>query len=58
MVTGAPIEYAMAARRPGDPPRLAGNAGKARRELGGTPDYVDLVRMVETAWRYMQRRRV
>ena len=53
-VTGAPIEYKVAGRRPGDPPRLVANADKARRELGWTPEYVDLVSIVETAWRYME----
>ena len=55
-VTGVPIEYEEAGRRPGDPPRLVGNADKARRELGWTPEYVDLVSIVQTAWRYMEAR--
>jgi len=55
-VTGAPIEYKVAGRRPGDPPRLVANADKARRELGWTPEYVDLVSIVQTAWRYMEAR--
>jgi UDP-glucose 4-epimerase len=45
-------------RRPGDPPRLVANADKARRELGWTPEYGDLVGIVETAWRYLEARRV
>jgi UDP-glucose 4-epimerase len=55
-VTGVPIEYAVVGRRPGDPPRLVGNADKARRELGWTPEYGDLVGIVETAWRYVEAR--
>jgi UDP-glucose 4-epimerase len=33
-----------------------GNADKARRELGWTPEYGDLVGIVETAWRVMEAR--
>ena len=55
-VAGVPIEYSVAGRRPGDPPRLVGNADKARLELDWSPEYVDLASIVETAWRYMEKR--
>lgn len=51
-VTGAPIQYRIGPRRPGDPPRLIADSSAARRELGWQPRYLELDRIVETAWRW------
>jgi UDP-glucose-4-epimerase GalE len=55
-VTGAPIQYKLAPRRPGDPSRLVANSDAARRALGWRPQYVELDRIVETAWRWFSSR--
>ncbi len=49
-VTGVPIGYTAAPRRPGDPPRLVANAAKAREVLGWVPEYVEIARIIGTAW--------
>ena len=54
-VTGLPIEYRIGPRRPGDPPKLVGNADKAKKILGWSPIYTELSRIVETAWHYMEK---
>jgi UDP-arabinose 4-epimerase len=54
-VTGRPIAVRMGARRPGDPPRLLADAGKAKRELGWAPRHSDLGTIVSTAWEWMNR---
>jgi UDP-glucose 4-epimerase len=54
-VTGVPIQYKIGPRRPGDPPRLIANSDAARRELSWRPRYVDLDKIVETAWRWIGR---
>jgi UDP-glucose 4-epimerase len=51
-VTGIDIRYKVAERRPGDPPRLVGSAEKAKRILGWNPLYIELDRIIETAWRW------
>jgi UDP-glucose 4-epimerase len=51
-ITGIPIQYKMGPRRPGDPPRLVANSGKARKELGWVPRYREVDKIVETAWRW------
>jgi UDP-glucose 4-epimerase len=43
-------------RRPGDPPALVACSEKAQRELGWTPRYAELRPILETAWRWHQRR--
>jgi UDP-glucose 4-epimerase len=54
-VTGRSIPFKLAARRPGDPPRLVANADKAAKVLGWKPQY-DLRKTVETAWNWEQNR--
>ena len=54
-VTGVDIRYQVEGRRAGDPPRLVAAAAKARAVLGWAPEYVELGRIVETAWRYLER---
>lgn len=49
-VSGRSLKVTEVERRPGDPPVLTADAGRARRELGWQPEYVDLTRIVESAW--------
>ena len=51
-VTGRPIDINDAPRRPGDPPRLVADAGKARQVLGWTPQFDSLEQIVAHAWRW------
>ena len=54
-VTGHPIPVEMAPRRPGDPAQLVAGSGKAKTELGWTPQFPDLATMVQDSWDFMQR---
>ncbi len=54
-VTGRPIPWEPAPRRPGDPARLIASAERIRRELGWEPLYPDLERMVASAWSWRVR---
>jgi UDP-glucose-4-epimerase GalE len=49
-VTGRPVPWTLAPRRPGDPAVLFASAQKARAELHWTPRFVDLESIVGTAW--------
>lgn len=49
-VTGHDIPVRMAPRRPGDSPRLVGDATKARALLGWQPAYADINDILATAW--------
>jgi UDP-glucose 4-epimerase len=51
-VTGHEIPVEIGPRRPGDPPELIADSTKAKRELGWTPQYVDVESIVKTAWRW------
>jgi UDP-arabinose 4-epimerase len=42
-------------RRPGDPPALVADASRASSELGWTPQYSSLERIIETAWQWYSR---
>ncbi|MFS8800903.1 UDP-glucose 4-epimerase GalE, partial [Synechococcus sp. R60.2] len=55
-VTGKRIPVQMGARRPGDPPRLVGDAGAIFRDLNWKPLYTDLAEIIQTAWRWHQKR--
>ncbi|WP_457465770.1 UDP-glucose 4-epimerase GalE [Thermostichus sp. MS-CIW-37] len=55
-VTGRQIPMQMGARRPGDPPRLVGDAGAIFRDLNWKPLYTDLAEIIQTAWRWHQKR--
>ncbi|MFT0799395.1 UDP-glucose 4-epimerase GalE [Synechococcus sp. R5-12] len=55
-VTGKRIPVQMGARRPGDPPRLVGDAGAILRDLNWKPLYTDLAEIIQTAWRWHQKR--
>jgi UDP-arabinose 4-epimerase len=52
-VTERMIAAREGARRPGDPPHLVADAGRARSELGWKPSYDDLSQIVETAWNWL-----
>ncbi len=53
-VTGVDFKVTMGARRAGDPPMLYANADRIRSELGWSPRYTDLQRVIETAWRWFK----
>src|SRR5581483_7036498 len=55
-VTGREIPVRVAARRAGDPPRLVAAAERIRRDLGWTPAHSSLEEIIESAWRFAQRR--
>jgi UDP-glucose-4-epimerase GalE len=49
-VTGRPVPWTLAPRRPGDPAVLYASAQKARTELHWTPRHASLDSIVQTAW--------
>jgi len=51
-VTGRPINWVRADRRPGDPAVLVASSEKITRELGFRPGFPDLQAIIETAWRW------
>ncbi|MFQ3584173.1 MAG: UDP-glucose 4-epimerase GalE [Cyanobacteriota bacterium] len=55
-VTQKRIPVQIGARRPGDPPRLVGDASAIMQDLGWKPAYADLTQILETAWRWHQQR--
>jgi UDP-arabinose 4-epimerase len=55
-VTGRPVPVEVGERRAGDPPRLVGDAHKARKELSWKPQYADLDTIVRTAWEWYRKR--
>ncbi|WP_375770428.1 UDP-glucose 4-epimerase GalE [Archangium gephyra] len=55
-VTGRDIPVARGPRRAGDPAVLIASSGRITRELGWKPTQQKLDTLVESAWRWMQRR--
>jgi UDP-glucose-4-epimerase GalE len=53
-VTGKPVRWEIAPRRPGDPPTLYASSDKLQRELGWTCRYPELKTIVQHAWRWHQ----
>ena len=51
-VTGQPVPFVLADRRPGDPPRLVGTCDKIRNDWGWSPAYADLRTIVGHAWNW------
>jgi UDP-glucose 4-epimerase len=49
-VTGKPIKVVEKPRRPGDPARLIAGSDKIRTELGWTPKYQEIDKIVASAW--------
>jgi UDP-arabinose 4-epimerase len=56
-VTGRTVPVIMGERRPGDSPRLVGDAGLARHALGWVPRYPDLASQVAHAWAWLRKSR-
>jgi UDP-glucose-4-epimerase GalE len=54
-VTGRAVAVRIGPRRAGDPSVLVASSARIRRELGWTPAWADLDRIVETAWRWRER---
>jgi UDP-arabinose 4-epimerase len=55
-VSGRSVSHCEAPRRAGDPPALIADATQAGALLGWRPQYSDLATIVETAWRWFERR--
>jgi len=55
-VTGRKLDVRVGPRRPGDAPMLWADASLARSELGWSPAVTTVEEMVDSAWRWMQRR--
>ncbi len=51
-VTGKKIKVVEAARRPGDAPILTSDASKAKKELLWKPEFPNLEKIIETAWKW------
>ena len=51
-VTGMKVPYAMGPRRSGDPPALFADSTKARRELGWTPEFMNITDTIASAWKW------
>lgn len=51
-VTGRPVRYEIAARRPGDPDSLVASSQRARSALSWHPLWTDLDAIIESAWRW------
>lgn len=51
-VSGRPIGFEVAARRPGDPAVLVAASARARRELGWQPRHASLDAIIQSAWRW------
>jgi UDP-glucose 4-epimerase len=54
-ITGHPIPTVLAPRREGDVARLVADSAKIKRELGWSPRIPELERIVDSAWRWLQR---
>ncbi|MFN8632263.1 MAG: UDP-glucose 4-epimerase GalE [Chloroflexota bacterium] len=55
-VTGREIPVEEVARRPGDPAALYADNSLIRRELGWSPEYIEVEQIVATAWQWHARR--
>jgi UDP-glucose 4-epimerase len=51
-ITGRNVPFLDAPRRPGDPPILVASSERIRRELGWSPQYAGLEKILETAWNW------
>jgi UDP-glucose 4-epimerase len=51
-VTSTQIPYDVVARRPGDPPALVASPKKLVEKLGWKPIYTNIVKIVESAWKW------
>jgi UDP-glucose 4-epimerase len=57
LVTGRSIATQVSQRRPGDPAVLIASSDRIQRELGWTPRRQRLDEIIDSAWRWMHRRR-
>ncbi|PYS99896.1 MAG: UDP-glucose 4-epimerase GalE [Acidobacteria bacterium] len=55
-ITGKKIPTRISDRRPGDPAVLIASSERIRSELGWIPEYQDLSLIIESAWKWMQRK--
>ena len=53
-VTGREIPTRVAARRAGDPAVLIASSSRIKSELGWSPEFQDMRKIVESAWRWLQ----
>jgi UDP-glucose-4-epimerase GalE len=51
-ISGKKVNVKEGPRRPGDPAELVASPAKVMRELGWKPDYLELDRILETAWNW------
>ena len=51
-ITGREIKAVESERRPGDPAVLIASSEEAKSELGWSPEYNDLEKIIETAWKW------
>lgn len=51
-VTGKEIKAVIAPRRAGDPSRLVANSAKAREVLGWNPNFPEIEKIIEDAWKW------
>src|SRR6185437_14417189 len=56
-VTGKKVPHVVAPRREGDPPSLVADSTKLQTELGWKPEFSDIDRIVETAWKWANRKK-
>ena len=54
-VTGKKIDYKIVERRPGDPASVVASAEKAKKILGWQPEYVDINKIVASAWDWVKK---
>lgn len=54
-VTGKEIKTQTVGRRAGDPSRLVGDAQKAREVLGWNPQFPEIEKIIESAWRWHEK---
>ena len=57
-VTGRDVKVTIGKRRPGDPPVLVAKSDKIKSEMGFRVEYTDLTEIVQTAWNFMQKRKI
>ncbi|GEN54695.1 UDP-glucose 4-epimerase GalE [Halobacillus faecis] len=53
-VTGHPVPAEVAPKRSGDPAQLVASSEKARKELGWKPEFPEVEKMIESAWKWFQ----
>jgi len=56
-ITGQSIPYQVTDRRPGDPPALVADSTRARKLLSWTPQHSDLKTIIETTWKWENKKR-